>query len=271
MANPQIDQFAQALMWKAVPPMVLLSIAGILLKEGLRWLERKAVGAGRARRKAGETKKPESAMLSGAHPKAASPPPLPVLAPTTLESLSWENFELVAAEIFRRKGFEVEICAGLGADGGKDLTLRRNGQLRLVQCKCLSAGNKVSVATMRDFYGLVVAEKAQGGIFMTTGLFSRDAREFAQAKPIKLLERQQIEKLMASVIRPGENLCDVRTWIDDFAAVARVTDPACPRCRKPMKLRRGPTGRAFWSCCRFPRCRGNRDARTDLVEAFSYQ
>ena len=50
MANPQLDQFTQALIWKAVPPIILAGIAGILLREGLQWLERKATAAGRSRR-----------------------------------------------------------------------------------------------------------------------------------------------------------------------------------------------------------------------------
>jgi restriction system protein len=200
----------------------------------------------------------------------AAPPPLPAV---TLEEVTWEDFELLAGEIFRRKGFEVEISSGLGADGGKDLTLRRDGEVRLVQCKFLSAENKVSVMAMREFYGLLVAENAKSGIFMTTGLYSRDAREFAEGKSIKLLGRTEIGQLMESVARPGENLCIIRNWIDDFVAAARVTDPDCPRCRKPMKLRRGPTGRAFWGCSFFAktRCRGKRNARTELVQAYSYQ
>lgn len=203
------------------------------------------------------------------------PPPLPMRAlpglALTLDDISWENFELLAGEIFRRQGFEVEISSGLGADGGKDLTLRRHGEVRLVQCKCLSAENKVTVMAMREFYGLLVAEDAESGIFITTGLYSRDAREFAEGKPIELLGRAEIEQLMAAVAHPGENLCIIRNWIGDFAAVAQVTDPDCPRCRKPMKLRRGATGRAFWGCSTFPRCHGKRDARTELVRAYSYQ
>ena len=195
---------------------------------------------------------------------------MPVL---TLEDITWENFELLVGEIFRRKGFEVEISSGLGADGGKDLTLRRDGEVRLVQCKFFGAQNKVSVAAMREFYGLIVAENAKRGIFMTTGLYSRDAREFAEGKPIKLLGRAEVEELMASVTRPGENLCNIQDWINDFVAVAHVTNPDCPRCRKPMKLRRGPTGRQFWGCSWYPktRCRGQREARTELVQAYSYQ
>jgi hypothetical protein len=274
MPNPQIDQFMQALMWKAVPPIILASIAGLLLREFLQWLERKATRVGRSRRAKREaaplgSPRADSAPRSAPNrPAAQQPPPVPAL---TLNDITWENFELLAGEIFRRKGFEVEISSGLGADGGKDLTLRSGGEVRLVQCKFLSAENKVSVMAMREFYGLIVAEKATRGIFMTTGLYSRDAREFAEGKSIELLGRAEIEQLMASVARPGENLCVIRNWINDFAAVAHVTDPDCPRCRKPMKLRRGPTGRAFWGCSFFPRCRGKRNARTELVQAYSYQ
>jgi hypothetical protein len=50
MANPQIDQFTQALFWKALPVIFVASIAGLLLREGLQWLERKATAAGRRRR-----------------------------------------------------------------------------------------------------------------------------------------------------------------------------------------------------------------------------
>ena len=193
------------------------------------------------------------------------------MLPLTLENMSWENFSWPAGEIFRRKGFEAEISSGLGADGGIDLTLRRDGEVHLVQCKRFSAENKVRVKDMREFYGLIVAENAKSGIFMTTGLYSRDAQEFAEGKPIELLARAEIEQLMASLARPGENMCNVADRINDFAAVANVTNPSCPRCRTPMKLRRGSTGRAFWGSAPFPRCHGKRDARTELVRAYSYQ
>lgn len=289
MANPQIEQLTQALFWKAAPWIVICSAIGTLGRLGIKWLERKAAWIGRSPQPGPETRGSarRRTFISSASPAVRSPstppplpsprsmrpplppPPSPPLVSLTLEDLSWENFELVAGEIFRRKGFQVEISSGLGADGGKDLTLRRDGEVRLVQCKRLSRENKVSVMDMREFYGLVVAEKAKRGIFMTTGLYSRDAREFAEGKPIKLLGREEIEQLIASVSRPGENLCNIREWIQDFAAGANVTNPDCPRCRTSMKLRRGPTGRPFWGCCSFPRCRGKRNARTELVRALS--
>ena len=52
MANPQLDQFIHALIWKAVPVIILCGGGAILLRELLQWLERAADRAGRSRRKA---------------------------------------------------------------------------------------------------------------------------------------------------------------------------------------------------------------------------
>lgn len=294
MANPQLDQFTQDLFWKAAPWIFLASFIGTFGGLTVKWLERKArsIGSSRHPKPGARPSTTRRTFFPPSCPplprRSADPSALPSVQPSrqpsvrppeplapplalSLKDLDWENFELLAGEIFRRKGFEVEISSGLGADGGKDLTLRQGGEVRLVQCKRLSADNKVSVMDMRQFYGLIMAEKATCGIFMTTGLYTRDAREFAEGKPIRLLGREEIEQLMASVARPGENLCHIRDWINDFAAVARVTDPDCPRCRKPMNLRRGVTGQAFWGCSSFAttRCRGTRSARSELVRVFS--
>ena len=204
----------------------------------------------------------------GGSPVRSAPPPLP---PIDLDTMGWENFELLTGEVFRRKGYEVELTTGLGADGGKDLVLRKDGKLVLVQCKNLSLDNRVTAAQMRDFFGLLTAEGATGGYFVTTGYFSADAQKFAAAKPIKLLERADVERLIKEVSKPGENLCNVSSWIDTFAAGAKIVDPLCPRCDQPMKLRRGALGRLFWGCAEFPRCKGKREGREELLQARQWQ
>ena len=50
MANPALDQFSQALFWKLVPIMILSGVGGLLLREGLQWMERRAIRFGRERR-----------------------------------------------------------------------------------------------------------------------------------------------------------------------------------------------------------------------------
>ncbi|MGI8436762.1 MAG: restriction endonuclease [Chthoniobacterales bacterium] len=225
----------------------------------------------------------EDAAPSASAPVAmqnTTPPPLPVLAKAapdgapTLDNIGWENFELLVAEIFRRKGYEVEVTSGLGADGGKDVVLRQEGGiLELVQCKNLAADNRVTAAQMRDFFGLLVADGAQRGHFVTTGYFSADAKKFAEGKPIQLLERAGLEELIAQVSAPGENLCDLSSWIRTFTAHAHVIDPVCPFCESPMKLRRGATGRPFWGCSRSGshRCNGKRDGREQLLKERTLQ
>jgi ssDNA-binding Zn-finger/Zn-ribbon topoisomerase 1 len=276
VANPAVDQLMQALLLKAVPSIIVFGGAAILLREFLNGLEREAKKHGRSRRLTWNGTRWRNKRVSLTAPVGAIPPPVPLTAlppppppplALTLDDIGWENFELLAGEIFRRQGFEVEINAALGPDGGKDLTIRRGGEVRLVQCKRFSAKNKVNVKDVREFYGLLVAEQATGGIFMTTGLYSRDAQEFAEGKPIELLGRSEIEHLMASISRPGENLCQIRNWIGEFVSVATINKPSCPRCRSSMKLRRGKMSKAFWSCSSFPRCWGKRDPRTELVLA----
>ena len=198
----------------------------------------------------------------------AAPPPLPQ---ASLDNIGWENFELLTGEIFRRKGYEVEITSGTGADGGKDLVLRKDGELVLVQCKNLARENRVTATQMRDFFGLLTAERAARGYFVTTGYFSADAQKFAAGKPIDCLARADVNELIEEVSKPGENLCNVDSWIDSFATGAHIVDPLCPRCDEPMRLRRGARGRAFWGCSVFPRCRGKRDGRETLLLARQWQ
>jgi Topoisomerase DNA binding C4 zinc finger len=71
MANPQLDQFMNALIWKAVPPIILCSIGALLLRELLHWIERKAMGAGGSRRAKRDA--PQSTVGSSVNASAAAP------------------------------------------------------------------------------------------------------------------------------------------------------------------------------------------------------
>ena len=199
----------------------------------------------------------------------AQPPPVPSHPPATpaLSSLEWDQFELLVGEIFRRQGYVIELSAALGADGGIDLMLRRDGENIPVQCKHWKTA-RVAAREMREFYGTMMDAAAPRGIFVTTGGFSRDAREFAEGKPIELIDGPALERHIAAVRRPAENIFDVTGWIGDFAAAARIFDPECPRCRGAMTVRHNrSSGAAFWGCTTYPRCTGKRDPRRDLLAA----
>jgi restriction system protein len=192
------------------------------------------------------------------------------LSPPTINSITWDQFELAVGEIYRRHGYEVEICSGLGADGGVDVMLSRDSATTLVQCKQWKS-SKVGVKEVREFYGVLVSEGATRGIFISTAEYSRDAKDFAAGKPIDLLTGQDIRQLVSVVERPGENLWDIHQWLDEFIANSRIIDPRCPYCRELMVLRRPDRGTPFWSCRVFPRCRGKREARLEVIKARSFQ
>ena len=198
---------------------------------------------------------------------------------TSLESLrniSWKQFEFLVAEAYRRQWYQVEYSLGRGADGGVDLTLRRDGRMSLVQCKQWKVFS-VGAPVIREMFGLLTAEKADEAIIVTSGNFTRDAQDFAAGKPVRLVDGPQLLALVQSVqIQPagpaaslspsphrGEGWGEVPSSDpkrDSENAGSAQGPPACPACGKPMVLRtamRGVNaGDQFWGCSTYPACKG---------------
>jgi restriction system protein len=168
-------------------------------------------------------------------------------------------------EIFRRQGCTVELSSALGQDDSIDLTLRRDSETILVQCKHWQSP-RVTEREMREFYGAMAATGAPRGIVVTTGTFTRDACEFAEGKGIDLIDGATLQESMAEVARPGEDLTELTGWIAEFAAHAHIFDPECPACQGTMAIRTNRTnGTQVWACRSYPRCPGKREPRPDLL------
>lgn len=199
-------------------------------------------------------------------PMRAAPPRPPALELVpSLETIGWQRFELLMGEVFRRKGYEVEVSPADGADGGVDLRLRKDGALVLAQCKCYLSG-KVSVGVIREFYGVIAHERAARGIFVNTSVYTPDALKFAEGKEMELLDGDGVRELINSVTRPSENIYDVQGWMTEFTANAVIRQPECQFCHKPMVMRTSGEGKSFWGCTGFPQCSGTRDVRADLMK-----
>jgi restriction system protein len=181
---------------------------------------------------------------------------------TSLEKLretSWKDFEYLVAEAFRRQNYQVEYCLGRGADGGVDLTLRKDGRTSLVQCKQWKVFS-VGAPVIREMFGLMTAEQADEAFIVITGKFTRDALEFAAGKPIRLIDGPQLLALVQSVqSRPG-------VAIATDPKPEPVGTPICPSCGRPMVLRtsrRGANaGNQFWGCSTYPTCKTTRAFET---------
>jgi restriction system protein len=164
----------------------------------------------------------------------------------TICSLSWREFEELVGEAYRRLGYTVKENSGPGPDGGVDLTLRKDGDRVLVQCKHWKT-MKVGVKTVRELYGVMTAKDASSGIIITSGTFTHEARLFAISKPIELVDGKKLAALVGDVRRKG---------VPAEPVAERKTCPDCGAQMVKRIARRGShAGEAFWGCSAFPDCR----------------
>ena len=134
-----------------------------------------------------------------------------------VERLTWQEFEMLVGESFRRKGYTVKETGGGGADGGIDLEMSLHGQKYLVQCKQWKAF-KVGVKVVREFFGVMVANGAKGGFVVTSGVFTEDAVNFAEDKNIALIDGGKLMKIIngAQAAQPLEKQDVVRQALKDI-------------------------------------------------------
>ena len=173
-----------------------------------------------------------------------------------LNDMSWQQFEALVGEAFRRKGYVVTETGGGGADGGIDLALKKDGETFLVQCKQWKV-YKVGVTTVRELYGVMAANGATGGFVVTSGVFTDEARAFASGQNIELLDGKALHALIRGVTVPSKPTPVLKV-------VASTSEPVCPVCQSTMVKRtakRGAnSGNAFWGCSQYPACKGTRPA-----------
>lgn len=182
-----------------------------------------------------------------------------------LDAVRNDQVELLIGEIFRREGYTIELSAAHNTDDGIDLMLRRDSETTLVQCKHWKS-ERVTAREAREFYGAMAAGGAPHGVLVTTGIFTPDAVDFASGKGIALLDGETVASKIAAAAKPGENLCAVSSWLDDFVAHVRIFDPECPVCHGTMVIRNNrASGAPVWNCRSYPRCPGRREPRLDLI------
>jgi restriction system protein len=171
--------------------------------------------------------------------------------------LTWSQFERLMAEFYRRKGATVTPRGGPIADGGVDLNLTYpSGERLIVQCKHWK-NRHVGVKPLRELWGVLDDERADGAIFVISGSFTAEALAFARGKRLELIDGRKLRGMMAEVKR-------TQAPAPVAEAAPTASAPLCPRCESPMVLRiarRGANaGEQFWGCSTYPNCQGTRPA-----------
>ncbi|UJB41663.1 restriction endonuclease [Streptomyces sp. A1-5] len=102
----------------------------------------------------------------------------------SLHELSPRDLECMVAALYRSLGYTA-ILTPESKDGGRDVIVERNTPGRfdhaLVECKAYTKSVGVKIA--RELLGVVSDEKANRGVLVTTGKFTRDAHILAERNP----------------------------------------------------------------------------------------
>lgn len=181
-----------------------------------------------------------------------------------LRAMSWQDFEHLVGEHYRRCGFSVEERGGASPDGGIDLVIAKAGQRFFVQCKHWKVF-KVGVRPIREFFGVVTAGGATRGVFISSGVYTNEAVQFAKQNRVELIDGETLLKMLALVQKPDQNtpVTPIPSPQPQQMSATRTTDtPSCPVCSGPMVLRTARTGpnagKNFYGCQKYPACRGVR-------------
>ena len=159
-----------------------------------------------------------------------------------VRDLDWRQIELLLAEGFKSEGYTI-VDTPRRADGDIDLVLFKGARRILVQCKHWKT-RSLGVQLVREMLEVVDASGAQAGIIVSSGLFTRDAEQFADENRIRLIDGRELVSML-----------NIKGNVKKISAnPPRIPTPAptCPRCDAPMVLRtarRGKlAGQKVWAC-----------------------
>ncbi|MCL4112855.1 UNVERIFIED_CONTAM: hypothetical protein GTU68_046173 [Idotea baltica] len=120
--------------------------------------------------------------------------------PRTLDHLEWRDVERLVRDIFDGIGFDAELTPG-SKDGGKDVILSCTvaGEQRsyIVEIKHWRSRQRVGGAAVKDFLNVLVREKRDGGIFLSTYGYANNAFESLTEVDRATLRHGDEEKIVA--------------------------------------------------------------------------
>jgi restriction system protein len=264
----QAVKFGASLLRWLLPPLLLVAAAMSYLKQ-----RRSPAVSGTRSTSSQSLKRPAAELdetwdvdIRQRREPRLDPPSRPAGRPTdwsadVLRQMDWKRFEALTAAYYKHLGFRAETIQ-CGPDGGIDVKLFRGNEstpAAIVQCKAWTS-RLVGVKPVRELLGVMVHNKVETGVFLTTSGFTPDAVEFAKGHKIALGTGEQLlGKLKALAEEARRELLAV-------AVEGDWTTPTCPSCGTKMVLREGG-GKRFWGCSAFPRCRRTFPLRADEYAA----
>jgi restriction system protein len=182
-----------------------------------------------------------------------------------IAGMGWHEFERLAAEGFRQRGYAVSETGG-GGGRAVDMVLARGSERFLVDCKPWRS-NAVGVAPLRELHALMLAREAAGGFVLSSGLFTPEAVRFSEGRNIQLIDGSRLRDLLHTGEEKTQPVIIRRDgpFLDSTLPPSawRLRAQPCPLCGGTMveQVRSsGPlAGRRVLSCSHHPLCEGTRE------------
>ncbi len=131
---------------------------------------------------------------------------------TILRTITAKGFEELCARLLRHIGFENVIVTGQVGDQGIDgegfLLINRFVRTK-VMFQCKRYQSTVQVKEIRDFRGAIQG-RAERGIFLTTGTFTKGAKEEAARENATAIELVDIDRLLELLIDEGLGVSETK-------------------------------------------------------------
>ncbi len=184
------------------------------------------------------------------------------------------NVRLVAA--FRARGYEV-LAREAAPPGAADWVVTRGAERFLVQKSHWQAW-QVGDSVIREFAAEISVLQVHGGLVVTGGWFSREARALATESGIELVDGDALgawfgvgaaaKSARSRAVPEASRVPEVRAVPAVPAPVARampaapkgLAAPACPKCGATMRRQQATRGKMqgqyFWACAGQTKCLG---------------
>lgn len=124
---------------------------------------------------------------------------LVALNPANLKNLEWRDLERTIAELFQGIGFKTTLTPG-SKDGGKDIilecTIDNIQKSFIIEIKHWRSGQKVGQSAVKEFTKVIINEKREKGLYLSTYGFSSNYYESLTEKQKSLIRFGEQEKIV---------------------------------------------------------------------------
>ena len=178
-----------------------------------------------------------------------------------IDRMDGRDFEEKIAQLFRRKGYQVEVTPYVG-DWGADLVIANSRRRTVVQAKRWK--KRVNPRAIQEAVASKAKYNCQDAMVVTNSYFTQAAKELARANSVELWNRDRLARELLSVASPSVNPQNTLPSTQPVGEVPKAevpvprgtarSNPKCYKCGREMVLKENARGK-FWACSGFPRCR----------------